>query len=289
MTTRRYTRRTPEQRKQQAKQLHENLQSACNELSTPETWEAYFKFLSEFHDYSIRNQILIFTQCPQATHVAGYRQWQEKGFQVRKGEKAIKIFGRFTGKTKDDDSNTTTEETEANEGTYVYYPVLSVFDISQVDPITPEAEDNYKKHFPTSPNTTDMAQIVANLTSYLKAEQWQFTLNTSDDTEGWVIDEDARTIAIDSDADNSHTLLELFTVIGENYLLAHNDADAIDYKHEALVAAYLVGIQCELPLLPPPAEMLTEFDGETETMLDALIRIRECEELLTTIINSPAE
>lgn len=289
MTTRRYTRRSPEQRKQQAKQLHENLQSACNELSTPETWEAYFKFLSEFHDYSIRNQILIFTQCPQATHVAGYRQWQEKGFQVRKGEKAIKIFGRFTGKTKDDDSNTTTEETEANEGTYVYYPVLSVFDISQVDPITPEAEDNYKKHFPTSPNTTDMAQIVTNLTSYLKAEQWQFTLNTSDDTEGWVIDEDARTIAIDSDADNSRTLLELFTVIGENYLLAHNDADAIDYKHEALAAAYLVGNRCKLPLLPPTAAPIPEVDGETETMLDALIRIRECEELLTTIINSPAE
>lgn len=55
--------------------------------------ESYFRVMARFHEYSLANQIMIYVQDHQATHVAGYKQWKEKfERQVQKGAKAIKIF-----------------------------------------------------------------------------------------------------------------------------------------------------------------------------------------------------
>ena len=53
----------------------------------------FLQFVRSFHSYSLNNLILIMAQRPNATPVAGFRQWHAKGRQVRKGEKSIKIFG----------------------------------------------------------------------------------------------------------------------------------------------------------------------------------------------------
>jgi antirestriction protein ArdC len=58
--------------------------------------------------------------------VAGFRQWQARGRQVRKGERSIRIFGYATKKTEDENGE---EERRA------YFPILSVFDVSQTDSI----------------------------------------------------------------------------------------------------------------------------------------------------------
>ncbi|HPV81112.1 MAG TPA: ArdC family protein, partial [Dermatophilaceae bacterium] len=42
------------------------------------------------------NTIMIWAQRPDATLVAGYRAWQAKGRQVRRGETAIKVYGPVT-------------------------------------------------------------------------------------------------------------------------------------------------------------------------------------------------
>ena len=42
--------------------------------------------------YSPNNVLLILSQRPDATRVAGYKTWQALGRQVKKGEKAISIF-----------------------------------------------------------------------------------------------------------------------------------------------------------------------------------------------------
>ena len=54
--------------------------------------------MSRFSKYSLANQMLIFGQRPDATHVLGYRAWNNAGYQVRKGEKGIAIYApmRFT-------------------------------------------------------------------------------------------------------------------------------------------------------------------------------------------------
>lgn len=49
-------------------------------------------FWSRFHKYSFANSLLICRQCPGATLVAGVRRWNEQGYRIRAGEKAIWIW-----------------------------------------------------------------------------------------------------------------------------------------------------------------------------------------------------
>lgn len=78
-----------------------------------------------FHSYSINNTILAWMQCPDFTLLAGFKAWQKRGRQVRKGERAIRILAPMTRKIIDDDD----EETVIIRG---FRPV-SVFDVSQTE------------------------------------------------------------------------------------------------------------------------------------------------------------
>jgi hypothetical protein len=58
---------------------------------TAEFLEA-LRFYGRFWRYSPTNALLIKAQCPHATRVAGLRVWNELGYSVKKGEKAIYIW-----------------------------------------------------------------------------------------------------------------------------------------------------------------------------------------------------
>ena len=49
--------------------------------------------------YSINNQLLIAVAMPDASYVCGFRAWLGLGYQVRKGEKAIRIMAPMPIKT----------------------------------------------------------------------------------------------------------------------------------------------------------------------------------------------
>ena len=91
-------------------------------------------FAKSFHRYSPRNQLLVMMQNPNASQVMGYRAWQAEGMQVRKGEKAIMIFGPAKKVRIKEEKNG--EEVERSIS--MPPPVVSVFDISQCDPIEVE-------------------------------------------------------------------------------------------------------------------------------------------------------
>ena len=62
---------------------------------------AYLDIAGRFHRYSYRNQLLIHTQRPDATHVAGFHAWRTQfGRLVQKGEKGIAILAPMVGKDK---------------------------------------------------------------------------------------------------------------------------------------------------------------------------------------------
>jgi antirestriction protein ArdC len=58
---------------------------------------SYLKAMGKFHTYSFGNILLIATQKPTATHVAGIRTWNQLGRRVKKGEKGILIFAPLIG------------------------------------------------------------------------------------------------------------------------------------------------------------------------------------------------
>ncbi len=100
--------------------------------------------------------------------VAGFRQWQAKGRQVRKDEKSINIFGYWERRReRADDPDEATEDVER---ILRYFPALSVFDIAQTDPI------EGAKPLPEEPTRRligdDDHGVITPLTAHLKSRGW---------------------------------------------------------------------------------------------------------------------
>lgn len=129
MSTKTAPRRTAEERREQAQALHDQLTAQVASLAESDNWKAWLLFTANFRTLSVNNSWLIYSQRPDATHVLGYRQWEKLGRFVRRGEKSIKIFGYSTKRIVDVDEATGDETSH----TRAYYPILSVFDISQTD------------------------------------------------------------------------------------------------------------------------------------------------------------
>ncbi len=135
--------------KEQIKKLTDQIEAGIKALfqsGNLEKNQAYLRTMSHFHHYSVNNQMLIFSQCPHATLVAGYQKWQNQfSRHVLRGEKGISILAPTPYKIKvekekldpdtklpllDADGNTITEEKEVQIP--MFRPV-KVFDVSQTD------------------------------------------------------------------------------------------------------------------------------------------------------------
>lgn len=164
--SKRFSRKSTEDRRAEMDGLHDRLTVEVEQLRSSDGWRRYLAFARAFRNYSVRNQLLIMSQMPTATRVAGFRTWQKLGRQVRKGERGIRILaGRpFTRETDDG------EEIQA-----VAFAPTSVFDISQTDPIpgadpAPEFEEFYQLLA-----GADDADILDLAEQYLTADGWTMT------------------------------------------------------------------------------------------------------------------
>lgn len=80
-------------RNKKMKEIMERLEQGVKEIFTSEMYMEYLKTMSQFHNYSFNNTLLIHLQKPDASLVAGYQAWQKKfKRQVRRGEKGIQII-----------------------------------------------------------------------------------------------------------------------------------------------------------------------------------------------------
>ena len=60
----------------------DTLASAVDAVRASETFRAYLDVQAKFHHYSWCNSLLILSQRPDASQVAGYRTWQKMNRQV---------------------------------------------------------------------------------------------------------------------------------------------------------------------------------------------------------------
>src|SRR2546426_10389996 len=89
----------------------------------------YLAFCSRFHRYSFANQMLIWSQKPEAQMVAGFHRWLELKRYVRKGEKGIMILAPMVGRKSEEGDD---EESEAKHRP-VFFKAVYVFDVSQTE------------------------------------------------------------------------------------------------------------------------------------------------------------
>lgn len=165
MTTKtRAPRKTAEERKAQAEALHASIAEQVEALRGTGQWQRFLDFAQSFHAYSFNNLLLILSQRPDATAVAGFRAWQAKGRQVAKGEHAIRIFGYRQQKVTEEDDNG-----EEVEKSIARFPILSVFDIGQTEPI--EGAPDNSSLTRQLVGTNDFG-IVDALSDYLSGQGW---------------------------------------------------------------------------------------------------------------------
>ena len=196
-------RKTAEERRAQAEELQGSIGEQVEQLRDSDQWVRFLEFAQSFHRYSLGNLLLILSQCPTATRVAGFRQWQAKGRQVRKGERAIRIFGYAQKKVTAEQAARAEGESDERAGTaedgqkvITYYPVLSVFDIGQTDATDPEADD---------PSTlaqrltgADQLGVAVAVTDYLTEQGWTVTREPISGATNAYTDPEGRRVVIDA-------------------------------------------------------------------------------------------
>lgn len=130
--------------KERLKDITDSIETGIKELFESDKYKQYLSTMSRFHKYSVNNQMLIYMQRPDATHVAGFNKWRDQfGRNVMKGEKGIKIIAPTPFKKKieqekldpdtklpvrDENGNTVMEEKTVQIP--MYKPVV-VFDVKQ--------------------------------------------------------------------------------------------------------------------------------------------------------------
>jgi hypothetical protein len=142
--------------------VHERLTTAIAELTSAENWQLMLRTAAKLPTYSPHNVLLITSQCPQASAVAGFHTWKQLGRSVRKGEKGLAILAPVLRKPLDREGATAAPSAAGADGGGVPQPsneagsgadagsteggrrvtgfrVVHVFDISQTDgPDLPE-------------------------------------------------------------------------------------------------------------------------------------------------------
>ena len=92
--------------------VRENVQYLIQQLEAgkSEALTAYLDAMVHFPNYSFGNVLLIARQKPDATNVAGMWAWNQLGRRVKRGEKGIAILAPMVAKTRKDEANNNSED-----------------------------------------------------------------------------------------------------------------------------------------------------------------------------------
>lgn len=89
-----YKTKTPEERKEEIRNLTQGATEKIKNISTNvEDVKEYLNFMSKFHNYSAKNQVLLNSQYDGANAVSSAKRWKDDhDLYIRKGQKALKAF-----------------------------------------------------------------------------------------------------------------------------------------------------------------------------------------------------
>jgi antirestriction protein ArdC len=116
-----------EQIKQITERATEQLVAALN-AGRSEALTGYLKAIGRFHRYSLHNVMLIASQKPDASYVAGFRTWNQLGRFVKKGEKGIVILAPIVRRKAENE-----EDRDEVSASVAGFRAAYVFDVSQTD------------------------------------------------------------------------------------------------------------------------------------------------------------
>lgn len=130
---------------EKTKAAFERIEQGVRDVYQSDNFKQYLSMLSKFHNYSLNNTILILTQYPEASLIAGYNSWLNNFHRhVKPGEKAIQILAPYQVTIEQDqfvrDENGSfindeqgNQQTETKEVKVTRFRPVNVFDVSQTE------------------------------------------------------------------------------------------------------------------------------------------------------------
>jgi hypothetical protein len=267
--------------KSQTNDKHSELLQRLNEqveaLRGSEGWQSWLRTAARFRTYSVFNQLLILSQRPEATQVAGFGTWKSLGRHVKKGEKGIGILAPIVRTVLDDD-----EQKQVVSGFRTAY----VWDISQTD-----GEDLPSLAMPDVVVPDDT--LHQRLLDVAETEGFRVVMapTTGKDIRGWW-DPSAKTI----------TVIDSYTKASQARTLLHELAHAFDpeavpgfrdrpeREQVAESAAYLVGVMLGIDMEEASTYYVTAWRREADDLGRIAAKVlRVAERLEQAIVAVPAE
>ncbi|MDX2147933.1 MAG: ArdC family protein [Planctomycetota bacterium] len=225
--------------------------------------------MARFHDYSASNVMLIHSQRPDSTQVAGFNTWRKLGRFVKKGERGIVIYAPI--RSKRDAAASPDEET-------VRFRAVRVFDISQTD------GENLPEPAPVTGDPCDQLQRLREVIAAYGVTVEHAALRPGhhgSSTGGHIIIASGL-----SAAEEFATLVHEFA-----HELMHQRGDRPSSKTvretEAEAVAFVVGHVIGLDIEDASRDYIQLYDGNAETLSASLSRIQKTSREIVNALLQP--
>lgn len=133
--------------------IRAEIDTAIGNLNTAAQWQEWLEYTSRFPNRSLRNQLLIRMQRPDATFVLGFGDWKDLGRDIIEGTKAIWINAPKFKKKKDLKPKGSPPADDDNEKVMVGALPVPVYDVAQTtgDPLPQRPNVPYTRETGTAP------------------------------------------------------------------------------------------------------------------------------------------
>lgn len=288
----RHSRKSPEERREDAKALHESLTQSIEEMSQSEQWMRYLRTVANFRRYSINNQMLIRIQRPDATRVAGYGVWRKANRQVIKAAKApgepgsrgIKIYGAPFTKTETVINEKGEEEVRE---THPIFPIRTVFDIADTVVIDPDKPDPMGADLlSNSELRVNEPENILNLANKY-ADSIGYTIEESDLRSGGydipTYGPDKGKILIKSGLSDDERAYQTLRAISQVTL---EEDGKTPHDHSADAVAYIVGSFLEMDMKDRVAGTIIEDGKDSKEIKETIYPVLEASTKMMEFIDS---
>ncbi len=229
---------------------------------------AYLDMMGQFHRYSFKNLMLIVSQRPDASRVAGFTAWKKFGRFVRKGERGIIIIAPIVSRRRDKNKTPPTTKAatpESDDELIRGYRAVHVFDVSQTDGDPLPEMGEYQG---------EPGNLLEQLKQFTVAENIELELSDS------LGSADGRSHGGKIEMKAGMTEAVTFAVLAHELAherLHHGNEHRPSKRVGELEAEAVAHIVCQACGLEPgfvSSDYIQMYGGDSETLLDSLERIR---------------
>lgn len=267
---------------EEAKKIADNaLQQLSDALASgkSEQLTAYLSMMAKFHQYSWGNCLMILSQMPSATHIAGFNAWKQFGRWVKKGEKGIVIIAPMTIKPKEGQINPDAAPGQETKP-FLRFKAAYVFDVSQTEG-QPLPENSHV--------TGDPSEYLPKLHQLIASHG--ITLDQDDIPMGAFGVSRGGRISIRAGLSPAETFS--VTVHELAHELLHKAEDSPKAKTiretEAEAVAFVVCMAVGLTTGTASADYIQLYDGKPETLAASLSRIQHMAAEIIAAVKAEAE